>query len=84
MYAFITSAIMGVWIADLYFNLIVFEYSGLSSENSLLYTRRRNPWMHLKYFKASPFNFDVNAPTLIGKLNLNAKNGSKSAWSTPG
>ena len=40
--------------------------------------------MHLKYLKAFPFNFDINAPPLIGKLNLDAKNGSKSVGSTSG
>ena len=39
--------------------------------------------MHLKYFKAFPFNFDINALPLIGKLSLDAKNGSKSVGSTP-
>ena len=82
-YAFISSAIVGVWISNLYLDLIVFEYSGLSLENSLLKTLWRNSLMHLNTLKAFLFNFDINTPPLIGKLNLDVINGSKLTGSTP-
>ena len=83
-YAFITSAIAGALVANLNLDFIVFAYSRLSFENSLLYTRYKNPLIQLKYFKEFPFNFDFRVPPSFDKLNLEAIKGSKSAGSIPG
>ena len=83
-YAFITSAIVGALVVSLNLNSIVFAYSGLSFKNLLLYTRCKNPKIQLKCFKEFPFSFDFKVPPSFDKLNLEAKNGSKSAGSTPG
>ena len=83
-YAFIASAIIGALVASLNLDFIVFAYSGLSFENSLLYTRSKNPLIQLKYFKEFSFSFDFRVPRSFDKLNLEAKKGSKSAGSTPG
>ena len=84
VYAFIASAIIGALVASLNLDFIVFAYSGLSFENSLLYTRCKNPLIQLKYFKKFPFSFDFGVPPSFDKLNLETKKGSKSAGSTPG
>ena len=82
-YAFIASAIIGALVASLNLDFIVFAYSGLSFENSLLYTRCKNQLIQLKYFKEFPFSFDFRVPPSFDKLNLEAKKGSKSEGLTP-
>ena len=83
-YAFITSTIIGALVASLNLNFIIFAYSWLSFENSLLYTYSKNPLIQLKYFKEFPFSFDFKVTPSFDKLNLEAKKSSKSEGSTSG